>query len=86
MFTSQLEKFSSVFGTSKDKRNQETNLSLAYQSSAPRKLVKYDLTWHLLSGRKSPYLLQLMVAAQSNFNIITDSSGNLTKLRMKINN
>ena len=43
MFKSQVGKFSSVFGTSKDKRNQETTLSLATGNSVPRKLVKYDL-------------------------------------------
>ena len=42
MFKSQGGKFSSVFGTSKDKRNQETLLQTG--NSAPRKLIKYYLT------------------------------------------
>ena len=42
MFKSQGEKVSSVFGTSKDKRNQETSLHTG--NLAPRKLLKYDLT------------------------------------------
>ena len=39
---SQGGKFSSVFGTSKDKRNQETPLHT--ENTAPRKLLKYYLT------------------------------------------
>ena len=42
MFKSQGEKVSSVFGTSKGKRNQETSLHTG--NLAPRKLLKYDLT------------------------------------------
>ena len=42
MFKSQGGKFSSVFGTSKDKRNPETPLHTG--NSAPRKLLKYDWT------------------------------------------
>ena len=66
MFKSQGGKFSSVFGTSKDKRSQETPLHTG--NSAPRKLLKYYLTAYLLtSGRKILCLLQLMVAVQNNF-------------------
>ena len=80
MFKSQGGKFSSVFGTSKDKRNQDVsqdtgNLTL-------RKLLKYYLTvtTALSVGKKIPYLLQLMVAAQTMiFTLITDSSVNLTE-------
>ena len=82
MFKSQDGKFSSVFGTSKDKKNQETTLPLAYRELGSKKVCKilFDcLTWHLMSGRKSPYLLQLMMAAQSSFNIITDSSVIITE-------
>ena len=42
MFKSLGGKFSSVFGTSKDKRNQETSLHTG--NLALRKLSKYDLT------------------------------------------
>ena len=42
MFKSQGGKFSSVFGTSKDKRNQVTPLHAGYL--APSKLLKYYLT------------------------------------------
>ena len=42
MFKSPGGKFSSVFGTSKDKRNQETSLHTG--NLAPRKLLDYDLT------------------------------------------
>ena len=42
MFKSQGGKFSSVFGTSKDKRNQVTPLHTG--NLAPRKLLKYHLT------------------------------------------
>ena len=42
MFKSQGGKFSSVTGTSKDKRNQETFLHT--ENLAPRKLLKYYLT------------------------------------------
>ena len=45
MFKSPGGKFSSVFGTSKDKRNsQETSLHTG--NLAPRKALKYDLTAH----------------------------------------
>ena len=40
MFKSQVGKFSSVFGTSKDKRNQETTLSLAYRELGSKKACK----------------------------------------------
>ena len=42
MFKSRGGKFSSVFGTSKDKINQETPWHTG--NSAPRKLLKYYLT------------------------------------------
>ena len=42
MFKSQGRKFSSVFGTSKDKSNQGTPLHTG--NLAPRKLLKYYLT------------------------------------------
>ena len=42
MFKSQGRKFSSVFGTSKDERDQETLLDT--WNSAPTKLLKYYLT------------------------------------------
>ena len=67
MFKSQGGKFSSVFGTSKDERDQET---LVYRELGSKKAFKilFDcLPWHLLSGRKVPCLLRLMVAAENNF-------------------
>ena len=42
MFKSPGGKFSSVFGTCKDKRNLETSLHTG--NLAPRKLLKYDVT------------------------------------------
>ena len=69
MFKPQGGKFSSVFATSKDKRNQETPLHTG--NSSPRKLLKYLTAYrgsqYLLSGRKIRYLLQLMVTAKNNF-------------------
>ena len=44
MFKSQGGKFSSVFGTSKDKRNQVTPLHTG--KLAPRKLLSFYLTAH----------------------------------------
>ena len=68
MFKSQGGKFSSVFGTSKDKSYQETLLLTG--NSAPKKAFKilFDfLPWYLLSGRKVPCLRQLMMATEKNF-------------------
>ena len=68
MFKSQGGKFSSVFRTSKDEIDHQN--SLAYRELSSKKAFKilFDcLPRHLLSGRKVPYLLQLMVAAENNF-------------------
>ena len=68
MLKSQGGKFSSVFGTSKDKRNQETPLHT--QNSAQRKLLKYYLTaYHgtYCQEENIPCLFQLMVATENNF-------------------
>ena len=69
MFKSQGGKFSSVFwGQAKVKKTPKN--SLAYRELSSKKAFKmlFDcLPWQLLSGRKIPCLLQLMVAAENNF-------------------
>ena len=63
MFKSQGGKFASVFGISKDKRNQGTPLHTG--NFAPRKLLKYYLT--VYHGTFCQEENQLMVTAQNNF-------------------
>ena len=53
MFKSQGGKFSSVFVTGKDKRNQETPLHTG--NSAPRKLLKYNLTAYFQEESPLPF-------------------------------
>ena len=74
MFKFKGEKFSSVFGTSKDKRNQETPLHT--WNLAPRKLSKYYLTayYGIYCQEKIPCLLQVMVAVQNRKKYVTQLS------------
>ena len=51
-----------------DHQNIHTYPPLGELSSKKASKILFDcLAWHLLSGRKVPCLLQLLVAAESNF-------------------
>ena len=86
MLKSQGGKFSPVYRTSKDKRNQKTPLHTG--NPAPRKLLKYYLTAYYGSycqEEKFPAFSSLWWQLRIIFNLITDSSVDLKKFETKVN-
>ena len=68
---------------------EEISNSLAYRELGSKKAFKilFDcLPWHFLSGRRSPAFSSWWWQLRIIFNLITDSSVNLTKFKMKVNN